>query len=73
MASVPLQLLYDFLLIADVAKTMPADSDIGSEALFVANKIINTYRWACLLGGGRADRKSDALMWYTDTVIRFLA
>ena len=44
------QLYYDLVAVTDVAKSLPPDSDAAMEALFVANKMINTYRWMLGLG-----------------------
>lgn len=38
------ELYYSFLAVADIARTLPADSPAAAEALFTANQMINTYR-----------------------------
>ncbi len=38
------QLQSDFLLVSDIAKSLPADSALGCKALYVANSMINTFR-----------------------------
>ncbi len=38
------KLYYDLLVLSDLAKTLPPDSAAGAEALFIANKVVNTFR-----------------------------
>lgn len=35
----------DISAVADMATHLAEDSDVGMEALFVANKVISVYRW----------------------------
>jgi hypothetical protein len=38
------QLYYDLSVLSDLAKSLPPESAAGMDALYVANKAINTFR-----------------------------
>ncbi len=38
------QLYFDMLVLSDLAKSLPPESAAGMDALYIANRVVNTFR-----------------------------